>query len=224
MPLGTPIIGWNTYYVLAIEDDFTGPQDTPIYDPNGNVIANVRSDFLRDFCVEGSGRLTDGRVVNFDSICNYGDVCSFSHVQQCYHVLDANRYPWGRGTGDHSITPLRSIAVDPSVIPLGSTVYIRQFDGVRIPSIDGIGGFRHDGCFRAEDTGGAIQGVHIDIFAGTRSMMHWLEQNVCDTHGCDLEMYVGGCIRSRTDAKKYALGAFIGAAAGAAIAIARSME
>jgi 3D (Asp-Asp-Asp) domain-containing protein len=47
---------------------------------------------------------------------------------------------------------LRSIAVDPSVIPFGSHVYI--------PSYASING----GWFEASDTGGAIIGRHIDVF------------------------------------------------------------
>jgi 3D (Asp-Asp-Asp) domain-containing protein len=47
---------------------------------------------------------------------------------------------------------LRSIAVDPSVIPKGSHVYI--------PSYSSING----GWFEAADTGGAIVGRHIDVF------------------------------------------------------------
>ncbi|HWE60446.1 MAG TPA: 3D domain-containing protein [Chloroflexota bacterium] len=44
----------------------------------------------------------------------------------------------------------RTVAVDPSVIPLGSTVYIQGL-----------------GVFRAEDTGGAVIGRHIDVFVAT---------------------------------------------------------
>ncbi len=50
------------------------------------------------------------------------------------------------------LTPLVSIAVDPSVIPLGSTVYI-----------DGYGEFK------AHDTGGAIKGNRIDVCVGSHS-------------------------------------------------------
>jgi 3D (Asp-Asp-Asp) domain-containing protein len=52
--------------------------------------------------------------------------------------------------------PLRyyqSVAVDPSVIPLGSRVYVPAY------SHDG-----HGGWFIAQDTGGAINGHHIDIY------------------------------------------------------------
>ncbi len=47
---------------------------------------------------------------------------------------------------------LRSIAVDPKVIPLGSDVYIPAYAQV------------NGGWFEAQDTGGAILGRHIDVF------------------------------------------------------------
>ena len=47
----------------------------------------------------------------------------------------------------------QSIAVDPSVIPLGSRVYIPAYRN------DGYGGW-----FVAQDTGGAITGHHIDVY------------------------------------------------------------
>jgi 3D (Asp-Asp-Asp) domain-containing protein len=75
---------------------------------------------------------------------------------------------WSRGTGRRYVPlpgvtfargeslPLsfyRSIAVDPSVIPLGSRVYVPAYRH------DGYGGW-----FVAQDTGGAITGNHIDIY------------------------------------------------------------
>jgi 3D (Asp-Asp-Asp) domain-containing protein len=47
----------------------------------------------------------------------------------------------------------QSIAVDPSVIPLGSRVYIPAYKG------DGYGGW-----FVAQDTGGAINGNRVDVY------------------------------------------------------------
>jgi 3D (Asp-Asp-Asp) domain-containing protein len=47
----------------------------------------------------------------------------------------------------------RSIAVDPGVIPLGSRVYIPAY------AHDGYGGW-----FIAQDTGGAINGRHVDVY------------------------------------------------------------
>ena len=75
---------------------------------------------------------------------------------------------WSAGTGRRyvrlpgvsfasgSSLPLRyyqSIAVDPSVIPLGSRVYIPAYKH------DG-----HGGWFVAQDTGGAIAGPHVDVY------------------------------------------------------------
>jgi len=52
-----------------------------------------------------------------------------------------------------SLRYYQSIAVDPSVIPLGSRVYIPAYrkDG-------------HGGWFVAQDTGGAIAARHIDVY------------------------------------------------------------
>jgi 3D (Asp-Asp-Asp) domain-containing protein len=75
---------------------------------------------------------------------------------------------WSAGRGRHYVPlrgvtfaagaslPLRflqSIAVDPSVIPLGSRVYIPAYKR------DGYGGW-----FVAQDTGGAIGGRHVDVY------------------------------------------------------------
>jgi 3D (Asp-Asp-Asp) domain-containing protein len=54
--------------------------------------------------------------------------------------------------GRPRVRPWRSVAVDPAVIPLGSRVYI--------PAYRTING----GWFRAEDVGGAIQGLHVDVY------------------------------------------------------------
>lgn len=75
---------------------------------------------------------------------------------------------WSKGRG-HDYVPLpgvtfargaslplhfyQSIAVDPSVIPLGSRVYIPAYRN------DGYGGW-----FIAQDTGGAIDGDHVDVY------------------------------------------------------------
>jgi 3D (Asp-Asp-Asp) domain-containing protein len=174
---------FNTYFLLARESDYSGPKDTPIYRTDGTVIALASRGFVNDLCVEGSGLLADGRVVNFSSGCSYGPTC-LTGGQICYTVLDRTRYPWGKGHGTTPLVPLRSLAVDPHVIPFGSFVYLPRWKGVHIPAIDGIGGFVHDGCFRADDSGGWIvprpgdpPGLsHIDIFAGTRTMHRALER------------------------------------------------
>ncbi len=67
--------------------------------------------------------------------------------------LNYRGYPdlFGIGIGT-AVTPWRSIAVDRSVIPKGSIIYIEALKNT--PS---------KGCFSADDTGGAIIGKHIDV-------------------------------------------------------------
>ena len=48
---------------------------------------------------------------------------------------------------------MRTIAVDDSIIPMGSSVYIPEFDGM--PKGSG----KHDGCFLAEDRGSKVVGM-----------------------------------------------------------------
>lgn len=57
-----------------------------------------------------------------------------------------------------------------------TVLYAEQLDGILIPSVDGLGDFVHDGCFRADDVGGAITGNHFDFFAGTAGMWRALER------------------------------------------------
>ncbi len=49
----------------------------------------------------------------------------------------------------------RSVAVDPKLIPLGSLVYVGKYLKL---------GLNKDGWFRADDTGGAIIGRHLDVY------------------------------------------------------------
>lgn len=52
------------------------------------------------------------------------------------------------------LTPYRSLAVDPRLIPIGSRVYIPAYVGVPGAS----------GWFLAQDTGSAIKGRHVDVY------------------------------------------------------------
>ena len=73
--------------------------------------------------------------------------------------------PYGTGAANVYLVPFRSIAVDKSLIPFGTVLYIPAARGLAFP---GISGKRlvHDGFFYAVDTGGAIKGPHIDVFSG----------------------------------------------------------
>ncbi len=173
-----------TYYWMVLEADYSGADSTPLKDDNcAATIATVPLGFADDVCIEGSGKLTDGTVINYSSECNCGFPCS-NNVTVCFALLDAAAFPWGQGSQSNALVPLRSWAVDNAVIPHGTLLYAPKWDGVVIPSIDGIGGFVHDGCFRADDVGNGINGQHYDFYAGSTKMWEALEviHPSIDTH------------------------------------------
>jgi 3D (Asp-Asp-Asp) domain-containing protein len=59
------------------------------------------------------------------------------------------------------VSPMRTLAVDPSVIARHSIVYIKETAGMILPD-----GSVHDGYWYASDIGGAIKGDRIDLFTG----------------------------------------------------------
>jgi 3D (Asp-Asp-Asp) domain-containing protein len=117
---------------------------------SGSLIARVAPAFKRQLDIEGSARLSDGRVVNFDE-----------KVQGRWTYLVATDAPYGLDALGHKLIPYRTIAVDPDVIELGTVVYIPALDGIRLPS-----GEIHDGLCLAQDTGQGIEGACIDVFVG----------------------------------------------------------
>lgn len=98
--------------------------------------------------------------------------CTVSH-----YCCELYPHICGTGTGyTASGAPVQagvSVAVDPKVIPLGSTVYVDYGDGVIHTYI-------------AHDTGGAVKGNHIDVAVethdealrlGLRKAIVWWEEN-----------------------------------------------
>jgi 3D (Asp-Asp-Asp) domain-containing protein len=84
-------------------------------------------------------------------------------IQAVYHMMATaygpslqDNYPYG--PTDYFGNPLKAgdVAVDPSVIPLKSLVYVKGYTDPHLPA----GGF----VGHALDTGGAIKGMRIDIF------------------------------------------------------------
>lgn len=59
------------------------------------------------------------------------------------------------------VVALRTVAIDPRVVPKRSILFIKETVGIPLP-----GGGRHDGLWYASDTGGAIKGSKIDLFTG----------------------------------------------------------
>ncbi|WP_437581854.1 3D domain-containing protein [Sorangium sp. So ce887] len=150
----------NTYYDFPSEGG--GSKDAVLYDAACAPLASVPRAFHDQVCVQGSGRLASGDTVSFARRgCACADACPRTGQQVCFERLDPRRFPYGRGATGRAITPLRTVAVDSSVIPLGTALYVPELVGLPLP-----GGGRHDGCFVAEDRGIKVVGRQIDVFTG----------------------------------------------------------
>lgn len=112
--------------------------------------------------VPNQAKTVDGRPV----------LATYHMVATAYGPSLKDNYPYG--PVDAFGQPLQAgmIAVDPSIIPLKSTVYVQGYKDSSLPS----GGF----LGHAMDTGGAIQGHRIDIFmnAGSRTVSNFGVQPV----------------------------------------------
>jgi 3D (Asp-Asp-Asp) domain-containing protein len=162
---GSRVLGTfkNTYYDFPSEGDFTGDR-VALMATGCKPIANVVRGFYESVCVQGSGTLKSGGTVSFARRdCECAAECPRTGQRICFDLLDKAQFPWGRGATGKPITPLVTVAVDSNVIPLGTALYVPDYDGI---ARDESGSALHDGCFVAEDRGLAVKGQHVDFFTG----------------------------------------------------------
>lgn len=170
----------NTYYDFPTETDFAGAPVT-IKDAACGAVADVPRGFYEALCVQGSGILKSGRTVSFEKRdCGCAEVCPRTGQKICFEALDRDRFPWGRGALGTAITPLVTVAVDDTLIPMGTPVYIPEFDG--LPT-DASRTTTHDGCFIAQDRGLRVKGQHIDVFTGQSAITGLWNQLVPSNKG-----------------------------------------
>jgi 3D (Asp-Asp-Asp) domain-containing protein len=136
--------------------------EVTLYDHTCHELAHVTRRYAAGLTLQGSGRLRDGRTLNVWGRC----ACPRS---PCFRTARAR---WGLGGDGQPLSPFRTVAVDPKVVPIGSLLYIPALDGLRMPGRAPIGGFIHDGCVVADDTGGHVKGKQVDLFVGRRG--YWL--------------------------------------------------
>jgi 3D (Asp-Asp-Asp) domain-containing protein len=132
-----------------------------IHGPSCEVIADVPKEFATQLAMQGTGKLKDGRIVNIWGRCD----CERS---PCFQVTERR---WGTSGSGRPLQPFRTVAVDRSVIKLGTLLYVPELEGVTMPGRAPWGGFTHDGCVVADDTGGGIKGKQLDLFVGRKPYM-----------------------------------------------------
>jgi 3D (Asp-Asp-Asp) domain-containing protein len=167
------------FYWLVLEADYlepaspnapkagrgtTVPSNTwvELYTPMGFFLGRVSERLAWALRLEGSGIMADGRVVNYTGKCNYG-------YGTCFEQLDINDHPFGRGAGIRPLIPFKSVAIDPRLLQIGEPIYVPEFDGLVLPD-----GSIHDGCVRADDTGGGIKKRKMDFFVVTYGNFRFL--------------------------------------------------
>jgi len=135
---------------------------------------------LCDWCdaaVEGTIYTTDS--VGNQLILNYGGKSKNEQVDcsKCkkysnyknkgirYALWYKAKGKYGDGVNGYKLIPYRTIAVDTTLIPIGTVIYIPEAEGKEITLPDGTKSI-HDGYFFAADIGGDIKKNHIDVFTG----------------------------------------------------------
>lgn len=150
----------NTNYYVVLETDYASQaKDTPVRDMKDQVLAMVPKAFKAQMDIEGTGKLADGRVINFDG----------RKDKETRFQFTVHRY--GRGVGNCELVPFYSVAMDKNQIALGSLIFIDETLGMKLPD-----GSYHDGYWRVDDVGGAIKKDRIDIFVGTPHWGHYLDK------------------------------------------------
>lgn len=163
-PLGDPGTYKMTFYWLAYESEYANePYQVDIYTRHGLPIGRFPRTFVFELKMEGSAILRDGRALNYDGRCRYG-------IGICFQTLDILEHPLGKGGQGRPLEPFRSMAVDPHFVPLGTPLYIPELVGLRLPD-----GSLHDGCVRADDTGGNIKRRELDFFVESYAIYKFLD-------------------------------------------------
>ncbi len=194
-PLVGRILGTfrNTYYDFPSEADGTG-EAVSLRDARCGVIADVPRSFFESVCVQGSGILKSGKPVSFARRdCECAEVCPRTGQKICYESLDPLRFPWGRGALGTPITPLLTVAVDDTVVPMGTALYIPEYDGL---PVDAARSSVHDGCFIAQDRGVRVKGPHVDVFTGARTTTELWNKLVPSNQGVTVVVESPRCARA----------------------------
>lgn len=182
----------NTYYDFPNERDFEGEQ-VALKDASCNTIREVPVTFHDAVCVQGSGTLANGETVSFAKRdCACARTCPRTEQRICFDLLSRQHFPWGRGAMGRAITPLLTVAVDSDVIPLGTPIYIPEFDGAPRDEQGSL----HDGCFIAQDRGLKVKGKHVDVFTGQSAFTRLWNTRVPSNNGVHVYVETSRCARA----------------------------
>jgi len=147
----------TSFYWLEHEKDYPGEATVPLYRGQAEVLATVSDEFAKALTMEGTGVLTDGRMVNLLVSC------SFAKYGWCFTESDPLEAPFGAGSYA-PLVPFFSVALHQALFLQGEVVYSPQFDGLPLPGSPIGDKLTHSGCLAVADTGWSLALGTVDIF------------------------------------------------------------
>ncbi len=168
-----------SFYWIALEENSPGKKTENVLDVNGKILTKVSPGFMRHLKLEGTGRLTNGKLLNF----HQWHITPEGKKEIRYRYCGKSA-PFGYGVDDRKLRAFKSVAVDTSVVPLDSIVYIPAARGSTLPD-----GTIHDGYFEAIDIGTAIVNKRIDVFTSFGDQSAVFRRNGLQ-HGVATEVYL----------------------------------
>lgn len=182
--LGEPLALWATNYHLPELIDGSG--DIPLRDIEGNELGPKLT--LAEWCksaLEGSVRILlkngKARTYNYDASTELfpNDCTPFYPFNLGNTKFRVSSGSFGDGINRFRLSPYRTLATDPAIIPTGTILFIPEARGTLITQASGEV-IIHDGYFFAGDIGGAIKLNHVDVFIGTHtdsSFFPWIRHS-----------------------------------------------
>lgn len=158
-----------TFYNVAQESMHPGEKIESLYESGSSkLIAKVSKEFRDALDLEGTGVLTDGRVLNVgDQSAGYWKYVILPSGAFGLGIYGYYLFPYRTAAVDftHLCTLMgRSDCADAAAIRkklVGTLLYFPKLAGMPLPN-----GEKHDGYMCAHDIGGAIQKDRIDLFVG----------------------------------------------------------
>ena len=166
------LLAWlGSYLVMTVEAEPAAQYKAEIVRDNGSLLGDDTPATERCY-------LTEGELANENELIEAA-LLDRSHkledVTITFYCCEERPHICGTGTGitasGRRVTPYVSCAVDPDVIPLGSTVML-EYNGEMV-------------YLRADDTGGAVNGNHIDIAVPTHDFALSLGVQTADIWWCE---------------------------------------
>lgn len=167
------LLAWlASYLVMTVEAEPAEPAEKP---PESAQDASLPGD---DTPATERCYLTEGELANENELIEAALLSRSNKLEDVtitFYCCEARPHICGTGTGitasGRRVTPYVSCAVDPDIIPLGSTIMI-EYNGEMV-------------YLRADDTGAAVKGNHIDIAVPTHDFALSMGVKTSDIWWCE---------------------------------------